>query len=133
MNSMETYDEAYQDILKYFSDEAQITERWKQFQTFDHQWIHADMLDRDGTISVKKLIKGKLIYLCLSDIASWRGNILSYGYKNLRKDIQSSISILLKNNIAGMIDYKDPGTDHQLLQNFDQAISYLNLPLEYAN
>ena len=47
------------------------------------------MLDRDGTISVKKLIKGKLIYLCLSDIASWRGNILSYGYKNLRKDIQS--------------------------------------------
>ena len=32
-----------------------------------------------------------------------------------------------------MIDYKDPGTDHQLLQNFDQAISYLNLPLEYAN
>jgi hypothetical protein len=133
MNSMETYDEAYQDILKYFSDEAQITERWKQFQTFDHQWIHADMLDQDGAISVKKLIKGKLVYLCLSDIASWRGNILSYGYKNLRNDIQNSISILLKNHITGMIDYKDPGTDRQLLQNFDQAISHLNLPLDYAN
>jgi hypothetical protein len=48
-------------------------------------------------------------------------------------EIQNSISVLLKNNIAGMIDYKDPGTDRQFLQNFDQAISYLNLPLEYAN
>jgi hypothetical protein len=125
MNSMKSYDEAYQDILKYFNSEEQISERWRQFQTFDHQWIYADMLDLDGCNNVKKLIKGKTSYLCLSDIAGWRSNILSYGYKNLRTSIKKSILQIKNKTIQGIVDYKDPGTDRQLWQNFDQAINYL--------
>jgi hypothetical protein len=125
MNSITTYDDAYLDILKCFDNEEQISERWKKFQTFDHRWIHADMLDQDGVISIKKLITEKQIYLCLSDIAGWRNNIIGYGYKNLRNDIIKTIKIMSRCEISGMIDYKDPGTDLQFLQNFNDSIEYL--------
>jgi hypothetical protein len=83
------------------------------------------MLELDDAIQVRKLIQGKNVYICLSDIAGWRNNVLGYGYKNLRKGIINTINGLLAKGYNGLVDYKDPGTDIQHVQNLSVCVNYL--------
>ena len=125
MNSMKSYDEVYDDILTYFNSEDDVKDCWLNFQKFNHHYIQADMLELDDAIQVRKLIQGKNVYICLSDIAGWRNNVLGYGYKNLRKGIINTINGLLAKGYNGLVDYKDPGTDIQHVQNLSVCVNYL--------
>jgi hypothetical protein len=125
MNSMISYDEVYDDILMHFDSEDDVKECWLKFQKFNHHYIQADMLELDDSIQVRKLIQGKNVYICLSDIAGWRNNVLGYGYKNLRKGIINTINGLLAKGYNGLVDYKDPGTDIQHVQNLSVCVNYL--------
>jgi len=125
MNSMKSYDEVYDDMLQYFDSEEDIKQCWSKFQQFEHHYIQADMLELDDSIQVRKLIKGKNVYICLSDIAGWRNNILGYGYKNLRKGIINTVNGLIAKGFHGLVDYKDPGTDIQHVQNLSVCVDYL--------
>jgi hypothetical protein len=127
MHSMNRLEEAYDHMLMHFNSEQDLEEQWLKYKFFDHSYIEADMLtDPYDTL---KLIKNKNIYICLSDIAGWRNNIMGYGYRNLRNDIINCLLVMKNKNINGVVDYKDPGTDLQFWQNFDQAINYLEQPL----
>jgi len=123
MNSMKDVIEAYDHLLPYFHSEDDLQECWQKFKTFDHKYIEADLLD--DPMPVIREIDSKRLYICLSDIACWKNNIISYGYKNLRSNIATCIEKLQQKNINGYIDYKDPGTDLQMWQEFDHALIYL--------
>lgn len=123
MHSMKSLIEAYDHILQFFKDEQDLEQCWLQFKTFNHSYIEADMLVNPH--NALKLIKGKRVYLCLSDIAGWRNNLMSYGYRTLRNDIINCIQHIKNKGITGVVDYKDPATDLQLWQDFDSAIEYL--------
>ena len=127
MNAMTELAEAYDTMLPHFHDEEDLRKCWLEFKTFNHSYIEADMLD--DPFGVIKLVKGKNVYICLSDIAGWRNNIIGYGYQTLRKNIITCISKFKGRNITGYVDYKDPGTDLQLWQHFDIALEFLNKPL----
>lgn len=123
MHSMKDLIEAYDHILQFFADEQDLEQSWLKFKTFNHSYIEADMLVNPH--NTLKLIKGKGVYLCLSDIAGWRNNLMSYGYRILRNDIINCIQHIRNKGITGIVDYKDPATDLQLWQEFDAAITYL--------
>lgn len=123
MHSMKSLNEAYDHILENFDNEQDLEEQWLKFKSFKHDYIEADMLvDPYATL---RLIKSRRIYICLSDIAGWRNNIVGYGYKNLRNNIINCIQEIKNKGITGIVDYKDPGTDLQLWQEFDTAIDFL--------
>lgn len=123
MNSMKDVIEAYEHLLPFFHSEDDLKECWQQFKTFDHKYVEADLLD--DPLPAIKLIDTKRLYICLSDIAGWRNNIISYGYQNLRNDIAGCIEKLHQRGITGYVDYKDPGTDLQMWQEFADALNYL--------
>jgi hypothetical protein len=124
MHSMKSFDEAYLHILPHFNGPEDLEQQWLKFKSCNHKYIEADMLT--DPYAAIKLISSKTIYLCLSDIAGWRNNIMTYGYKNLRNDILSCITAIKNKNIDGFVDYKDPGTDLQMWQSFTAAIEHLN-------
>jgi len=126
MHSMKDFSEVYETILPFFKDEQDLQDCWQRFKNFKHDFIEADMLE--DPYKVLKLVSGKNVYICLSDIAGWRLNIIGYGYNNLRKGISASIEALSK-KVGGFVDYKDPGTDVQKWQSFDDAIEFLKAPL----
>lgn len=123
MHSMKTFTEVYEHILSYFHSEEDLEQQWQKFQSFTHKYIETDMLT--DPYPAIKLIDKKDVYLCLSDIAGWRNNIMTYGYKNLRNDIATCIKNIKNKGINGYVDYKDPGTDIQMWQTFDSAIEHL--------
>jgi hypothetical protein len=127
MHSMKNLEEAYDHMLAYFKDEQDLEEQWLNYKSFDHSYIEADMLS--DPYNALKLIKNKNIYICLSDIAGWRNNIMGYGYRNLRNNIINCLLVMKNKNLDGVVDYKDPGTDLQLWQTFDDAVNYLEQPL----
>jgi len=127
MHSMKDIIEAYEHLLPFFNSEEDLKECWQKFKTFKHSYIEADLLD-DPWPAIKS-INNKRLYICLSDIAGWRNNIIGYGYKKLRNDIAGCIKKLQNKGINGYVDYKDPGTDLQLWQTFDDAVNYLEQPL----
>lgn len=124
MHSMKNVIEAYDHMLPYFHNEEDLKECWQQFKTFNHIYIEADLLDDPWPVI--KLIKNKNLYVCLSDIAGWRNNIIAYGYQNLRADIVNCLTKIKSKGIDGYVDYKDPSTDLQLWQTFDESLNYLN-------
>jgi hypothetical protein len=123
MHSMKDLSEVYDFILTFFASEEELKTRWQYFKNCKHEFIEADMLD--DPYSVLKLVKSKNIYLCLSDIAGWRNNILSYGYLNLRNDILKCLFSIRKRGFNCIVDYKDPATDLQMWQPLEEAITYL--------
>jgi len=127
MNSMKELGDAYKDMLPFFKDEQDIQDCWQRFKNFKHDYIEADMLE--DPYNALKLVTGKNVYICLSDIAGWRNNIIGYGYKNLRNNISTCIKALSK-KVNGFVDYKDPGTDLQMWQSFEYAIKFLETPIE---
>jgi hypothetical protein len=127
MHSMKTFEEAYNHILPFFNSEQDLEEQWLKFKACTHKYIEADMLT--DPYDAIKLIQHKTIYLCLSDIAGWRNNIMSYGYKNLRNDIINCVQSIRNKGIDGFVDYKDPGTDLQMWQSFDRAIEHLGIDI----
>jgi hypothetical protein len=127
MHSMENLEEAYDHMLLYFKDEQDLEEQWIKYKSFDHSYIETDMLS--DPYNAVKLIKNNNIYICLSDIAGWRNNIMGYGYVNLRNSIINCLLIIKNKKLDGVLDYKDPGTDLQFWQSFDEAINYLEQPL----
>ena len=129
LNNLENLEGAYDHMLEFFHDEEDLRQCWDQFKNFNHMYIEADMLD--NPTNALDLINGKNVYICLSDIAGWRNNIVGYGYKNLRNNISNCITNILNKGITGIVDYKDPATDKQLWQEFNQAITYLALPPTY--
>jgi hypothetical protein len=128
MHAMKSFEEAYDHMLAFFHSEQDLAEQWQQFKSFSHKYIEADMLT-DPYDAVKLITKSD-IYICLSDIAGWRNNIMSYGYKNLRMDLARCIKNLQSKGINGFVDYKDPGTDLQLWQPFNVALTHLNTDLQ---
>lgn len=124
MSSMNTFDDAYLDILNNFNSEEELEQTWLEFKQLKHVFIHADILAEPWTVT--KQIKDSNVYLCLSDIAGWRSNVIAYGYKTLRNQLGNVVKHLQKNNCQGLVDYKDPGTDLQLLQKFDEFLIHLN-------
>jgi hypothetical protein len=127
MSSMNTFDDAYLDILQNFNSEEELETTWLEFKKLNHKFIHADILAEPWAVT--KQIKDSNVYLCLSDIAGWRSNVIAYGYKTLRTQLGSVAKHLQKNNCVGLVDYKDPGTDLQLLQTFDNFLVHLNKDL----
>jgi hypothetical protein len=123
MSSMNTFDDAYLDILKNFNSEEELERTWLEFKKLKHVFIHADILAEPWMVT--KQIKDSNVYLCLSDIAGWRSNVIAYGYKTLRNQLGSVAKHLQKNNCQGIVDYKDPGTDLQLLQEFNEFLTHL--------
>ena len=99
-----------------------------EFKQLDHKFIHADILSEPWLVT--KHIENRNVYLCLSDIAGWRENIIGYGYKTLRNQLSSVAAHLKRNNCTGIVDYKDPATDLQLLQEFDEFITFLKQDLQ---
>jgi hypothetical protein len=126
MHSMKSLNEAYDHLLTFFDSEQHLEESWKLFKTFNHFYIEADMLV--DPYAVVKSISTENIYICLSDIAGWRNNILGYGYQNLRNDIINCLHAITRRGINGIVDYKDPGTDLQLWQSLTAAQEFLKLP-----
>lgn len=126
MHAMKSLEEAYDSVLEHFDSEEDLRVCWQQFKNFDHKYIEADMLDEP--YATLNMIQGKNIYICLSDIAGWRNNIIGYGYQNLRNDIIKCLVSIKKRNITGIVDYKDPATDLQMWQYIDEAIDYLKAP-----
>jgi hypothetical protein len=126
MHSMKSLNEAYDHLLAFFDSEQHLEESWKLFKQFNHFYMEADMLV--DPYSVIKLINAKNIYICLSDIAGWRNNIISYGYQNLRNDIINCLQAITRRGVNGIVDYKDPGTDLQLWQSLSAAQEFLKLP-----
>ena len=124
MNSMKTLDEAYDHILQFFANEDDLEKCWLEFKTFNHKYITADMLTEPWQ-AIKLIENNKDVYICLSDIAGWRNNLLSYGYRSLRDDISNCVNNLKDKGYNGLIDYKDPATDLQHWHTFDIAIDYL--------
>jgi hypothetical protein len=123
MHSMKDVIEAYEHLLPFFNSEEDLKECWQKFKSFKHSYIEADLLD-DPWPAIK-LIKNKRLYICLSDIAGWRNNIIGYGYKNLRNDIAGCVEKLSNRGITGYVDYKDPGTDLQMWQTLEDALTHL--------
>lgn len=126
MHSMKSLIEAYDHILEFFDSEQHLEDSWNIFKQYNHIYIEADMLA--DPYSVIKLVNTKNIYLCLSDIAGWRNNILGYGYQNLRNNIITCLKGLTDKGVSGFVDYKDPGTDLQLWQSLAAAQQYLKIP-----
>lgn len=131
MHGMKSFEEAYDHVLSYFDSEQDLEQAWQKFKSFNHHYIEADMLA--DPYPVIKLITGHNVYLCLSDIAGWRNNILGYGYQNLRNNIIVCLQRLINKGIKGFVDYKDPGTDLQLWQELSIAIEYLKSPIKNEN
>lgn len=127
MSSMNTFDDAYLDILRNFDNEEELEQTWNEFKQLNHVYIHADILAEPWVVT--KHIKDSNVYLCLSDIAGWRSNVIAYGYKNLRQQLGSVAKHLQKNNCQGLVDYKDPATDLQLLQEFNDFLIHLDTDL----
>lgn len=126
MNSMKELTDVYEAIIPFFKDEQDLQDCWQRFKNFKHDYIEADMLD--DPYNALKLVTGKNVYICLSDIAGWRNNIIGYGYKNLRNNISTCVKALSK-KVDGFVDYKDPGTDLQMWQSFNDAIKFLETPI----
>jgi hypothetical protein len=124
MNSMKTLEEAYDHMLQFFGSEDNLERCWKEFQACDHRYVAADMLS-DPWMATKFVQGDKKIYVCLSDIAGWRNNLIAYGYRSLRDDIINCVKNLKAKGHDGLIDYKDPATDLQFWHTFDDAIAYL--------
>lgn len=127
MHSMTKLEQAYDHMLAFFDSEEDLQQCWQKFKTFEHHYITADMLD--DPFAAIKLLKGKNIYICLSDIAGWRNNIVGYGYQTLRNDLHRCVQSIRNKGIDGVVDYKDPATDLQMWQKFDVALEYLKKPL----
>lgn len=127
MHSMKDIAEAYDHMLPYFYSQEDLKECWQKFKLFNHSYVEADLLD--DPLPAINLIKNKKLYICLSDIAGWRNNIISYGYQNLRNDILGCIEKLRNKGIDGFVDYKDPGTDLQMWQSFEDAVKFLKTPI----
>lgn len=123
MHSMKDLIEAYDFILTFFDSEEELQTLWEKFRKCKHEYIAVDMLD--DPFPVLNLIKTRNVYLCLSDIAGWRNNIISYGYLNLRNDILKCLFSIRKRGFSCVVDYKDPATDLQKWQTLEEAIHYL--------
>lgn len=123
MHAMKDLSEAYDEILRFFDSEEDLKTKWAQFKSLNHKYIESDMLD--DPYNTLKLIDGKNVYLCLSDIAGWRNNIIGYGYQNLRNNILRCLFAIRKRELNCIVDYKDPATDLQVWQNLNEAIDYL--------
>jgi hypothetical protein len=123
MHSMQSVEEVYDFMLTFFNDEEDLYNCWQKFKHFDHKFLEADMLD--DPYNVLNQVTGKNIYLCLSDIAGWRNNIISYGYQNLRNNILKCLFSIRKKELNCIVDYKDPATDLQVWQDLDTAINHL--------
>lgn len=127
-NDLNNFDDVYLLITKFFNNEDEIKNAWLKFQRQTHTYQKGDMLDKNDCFSIIKHIKGKNVYLCLSDIAGWRNNILGYGYKNLRGNISFIVKELLTRGINGVVDYKDPGTDTQYIDSFNECLIRFERP-----
>lgn len=123
MHSMKDLIEAYNHLLKYFDNPVHLKKCWIEFQKINHSYVESDVLEDPRPII--ELIKTKNLYLCLSDVAGWRNNMLGYGIKNLRTNIASCLEKINNNNISGYIDFKDPKTDQQMWQTINEAILFL--------
>lgn len=127
MHSMKSVIEAYEHLLPFFDSEDALEQAWLKFKSYNHAYIATDMLT-DPWPAIK-LVQTKNVYICLSDIAGWRNNIISYGCKNLRQDIATCIKALTNKGVNGYLDYKDPASDLQQWQSFTDAIAYLEQPI----
>lgn len=122
MNGVDDYNEVYDDILEQFTSEDDLTAAWKEFQTYDHDYITVDMFEQESLNKIGKMIKGENIYLCLSDIAGWRNNMVCHGYKNLRRNVFDIVKSFNDQNFEGMVDYKDPGSDGHHLEKIEYCL-----------
>jgi len=128
MHSLRSYDDFYVEILKSFDSEEHLEAEWIKFKQIDHKYIHCDILNEPYLVTNQA--KNENVYICLSDIAGWRSNLIGNGYLKLRNQLKRVIVSLQENNCKGLVDYKDPGTDLQLLQHFNEFITHVNTPIE---
>lgn len=115
MNSLKTYDEAYLELLGFFENEEHLKTCWENFKKLDHDYILIDMLDTNEIWRINQLILDEPTYLCLSDIALWRSNIIGYGFDNLTNSLENVVISLSKKTSNLVVDYKDPKSDLQYL------------------
>lgn len=131
MNYMKNLSEVYDEIMPYFSDEKELEEKWKIFQNHQHFYFNIDLLDCANEVrSISNIVGDKKVYISLSDIGSWRMNLLGYGISYLRNQMEFSVRSIVRNKEFSIVDYKDPATDLQYLHSFNDTISTLNSDYE---
>jgi hypothetical protein len=132
MNAMKTIEDVYEEIKPFFSSDQLLLEKWREFQNFQHFYFNLDILNdiNNNKNSLLNIIQQKNVYLCLSDVAGWRINLLGYRVSTLRSEMSFAISSLIKNTNGALIDYKDPATDHQYLHNYEDALKTLSSDYE---
>jgi hypothetical protein len=131
MNHMKDLSEVYDEIIPYFSDEKELEEKWKIFQNHQHFYFNIDLLDcADEVCSISNIVGDRKVYISLSDIGSWRMNLLGYSISYLRNQMEFSVRSIVKNKESAIIDYKDPATDLHHLHNFKDMISTLHSDYE---
>jgi hypothetical protein len=131
MNFMKSLDEVYDQILPYFETEENLQKCWKDFQNFDHEYFHLDILDdRDIIFKISQSVKNYKTYFSLSDVAAWRMNLLGYSVQDLRNNMLFAITSIIQNRESSIIDYKDPATDIQHLHLYQDSIQNLSSDYE---
>ena len=128
MHSMKSLDDVYPEIIKHFDSEEELERQWLRFQQVKHTYITCDILTNPEMVT--RYAKNRCVYICMSDIAGWRVNLISFGYKLLRQQLSNIATNLQKNNCWGVVDFKDPATDHQDLQDFKYFVEFLKRPIE---
>jgi hypothetical protein len=125
---MKSLDDVYPEIIKHFDSEEELERQWLRFQQVKHTYITCDILTNPEMVT--RYAKNRCVYICMSDIAGWRVNLISFGYKLLRQQLSNIATNLQKNNCWGVVDFKDPATDHQDLQDFKYFVEFLKRPIE---
>lgn len=124
MHSKTSFDDFYVELLSNFKSEQDLITEWDKFQKLEHEYVHCDILAEPWLVTNK--IRNTKVYLCLSDVAGWRNILISNGYVNLRSRLKQSVSSLKNNGCTGIVDYKDPANDTQLLQSFNEFMTYIS-------
>lgn len=123
---VQKYDDAYQEMLSFFTNEDHLLNNWKEFQKLSHTWHVLDILDTDSLISICKQQSLVKLYLTLGNITEWAYPIaITFKQENfVSEKIAFLAARLLDENIHGLLDYKDfrINSGKQLLQNFQDVV-----------
>lgn len=115
--------EVYDNILKYFNNEDELEKCWNEFKSLDKKFIHTDLLENPWPFL--KELKGKSLYICLSDIGGWKNNIISFGLKNICDQMINVLLEIEKRSKLCFVDYKNPKNDIQSFHSLREAVHYL--------
>ena len=136
MNENENFDFSYNHILKHIYPDLDpasapddiLCKAWAKYRNKSHKFVTGDILSNPKDILWDTRYHGlERTYLWLSDIASWRINVLAFGMRTLRSQLTNVIKFLLNKSLTGVVDFRDTVSDAQLFKDFEDAVRFLQL------